>query len=95
MFSEAAKVPQGEAYKLLAKYRYEVTFVNTENMTKITCQNVYPKPKAFGKSQGISDSGIGHSVIRGLVTTGQWSSASSTARFRGSQMCHQEFVVDS
>lgn len=34
------------------KFRYEVTFVNTENMTKITCQIVSPKPKAFGKSQG-------------------------------------------
>ena len=51
--------------------------------------------RACEKSWDDQNSGIGHSVIRGLVTTGQWSARSSTVFSRGSRKCHHSQYVDS
>ena len=63
----------------------EANFLSKANICARACE----------KSQDNQNSGIGHSVIRGLVTTGQWSARSSTVFSRGSRKCHHSQYVDS
>jgi len=57
---------------------YEVTSY-TWNLLEITVFlfSYFQYLKTYGKSFSKTVPGIGHSVIRGLVTAGQWSAASS------------------
>ena len=59
-----------------------------------TCQKA-KYSKDIWKEPRQQKTGIGHSVIRGLGTAGQWSAWSSTVYFRGSQMCRHSIIVDS
>lgn len=70
-------------------------FCQCAESPKSGAENCRKCSRAYGRNPDETDSGIGHSVIRGLDTTGQWSAASSTVLHRGSQKCHQRQIVDS
>lgn len=74
---------------------YEMTFFKGKSQRKFTCQIVQNTKRHLKGAKTVQNSGIGHSVIRGLDTTGQWFSASTTVYSRGSpQGRHHSFVVD-
>lgn len=62
---------------------YEMTFFNRKSQRTFTCQIVQNTKRHLKRAKTMQISGIGHSVIRGLVTTGQWFSASTTVYPRG------------
>ena len=74
---------------------YEMTFFNRKSQRTFTCQIVQNTKRHLKRAKTMQISGIGHSVIRGLVTTGQWSARSSTVFSRGSRKCHHSQYVDS
>ena len=80
---------------LLSKSCYEMTFFNRKSQRTFTCQIVQNTKWHLKRAKTMQISGIGHSVIRGLVTTGQWSARSSTVFSRGSRKCHHSQYVDS
>ena len=61
-----------------------MTFFNRKSQRTFTCQIVQNTKRHLKRAKTMQISGIGHSVIRGLVTTGQWFSASTTVYPRGS-----------
>lgn len=72
-----------------------MTFFKGKSQRKFTCQIVQNTKRHLKGAKTVQNSGIGHSVIRGLDTTGQWFSASTTVYSRGSpQGRHHSFVVD-
>ena len=74
---------------------YEMTFFNRKSQRTFTCQIVQNTERHLKRAKTMQISGIGHSVIRGLVTTGQWFSASTTVYPRGSpQGRRHSYFVD-
>ena len=74
---------------------YEMTFFNRKSQRTFTCQIVQNTKRHLKRAKTMQISGIGHSVIRGLVTTGQWFSASTTVYPRGSpQGRRHSYFVD-
>ena len=74
---------------------YEMTFFNQKSQRTFTCQIVQNTKRHLKRAKTMQISGIGHSVIRGLVTTGQWFSASTTVYPRGSpQGRRHSYFVD-
>ena len=74
---------------------YEMTFFNRKSQRTFTCQIVQNTRRHLKRAKTMQISGIGHSVIRGLVTTGQWFSASTTVYPRGSpQGRRHSYFVD-
>ena len=74
---------------------YEMTFFNRKSQRIFTCQIVQNTKRHLKRAKTMQISGIGHSVIRGLVTTGQWFSASTTVYPRGSpQGRRHSYFVD-
>ena len=74
---------------------YEMTFFNRKSQRTFTCQIVQNTKWHLKRAKTMQISGIGHSVIRGLVTTGQWFSASTTVYPRGSpQGRRHSYFVD-
>ena len=74
---------------------YEMTFFNWKSQRTFTCQIVQNAKRHLEGAKTMQISGIGHSVIRGLVTTGQWFSASTTVYPRGSpQGRRHSYFVD-
>lgn len=72
-----------------------MTFFKGKGQRNLTCQIVQNAKRHLKGAKTVQISGIGHSVIRGLVTTGQWFSASTTVYHRGSPRGRrQSFVVD-
>ena len=65
-----------------------------KNRQKSPVKNVQFEQGHMERVKAIQNRGIGHSVIRGLDTAGQWSSASSTVYYRGSQKRHHSKSVD-
>ena len=74
---------------------YEMTFFNRKSQRTFTCQIVQNAKRHLKGAKTMQISGIGHSVIRGLGTTGQWFSASTTVYPRGSpQGRRHSYFVD-
>ena len=74
---------------------YEMTFFNRKSQRTFTCQIVQNTKRHLKEAKTMQISGIGHSVIRGLGTTGQWFSASTTVYPRGSpQGRRHSYFVD-
>ena len=74
---------------------YEMTFFNRKSQRTFTRQIVQNTKRHLKRAKTMQISGIGHSVIRGLVTTGQWFSASTTVYPRGSpQGRRHSYFVD-
>ena len=72
-----------------------MTFFNRKSQRTFTCQIVQNTKRHLKRAKTMQISGIGHSVIRGLVTTGQWFSASTTVYPRGSpQGRRHSYFVD-
>ena len=79
----------------IANSCYEMTFFNRKSQRTFTCQIVQNTKRHLKRAKTMQISGIGHSVIRGLVTTGQWFSASTTVYPRGSpQGRRHSYFVD-
>jgi hypothetical protein len=72
-----------------------MTFFKEKSQRNLACQIVQNTKRHLKGAKTIQISGIGHSVIRGLNTTGQWFSASTTVYRRGSpQGRHHSYFVD-
>lgn len=72
-----------------------MTFFNRKSQRTFTCQIVQNTKRHLKGAKTMQISGIGHSVIRGLGTTGQWFSASTTVYPRGSpQGRRHSYFVD-
>ena len=83
------------AIRLMLNSCYEMTFFNRKSQRTFTCQIVQNTKRHLKEAKTMQISGIGHSVIRGLGTTGQWFSASTTVYPRGSpQGRRHSYFVD-
>ena len=86
---------RGDDYRNSIKSCYEMTLFNRKSQRTFTCQIVQNTKRHLKRAKTMQISGIGHSVIRGLVTTGQWFSASTTVYPRGSpQGRRHSYFVD-
>ena len=85
----------GRILTAILKSCYEMTFFNRKSQRTFTCQIVQNAKRHLKGAKTMQISGIGHSVIRGLGTTGQWFSASTTVYPRGSpQGRRHSYFVD-